>query len=186
MRTGTAISAAAVGVGARRSAAKSISVVSVSWPTAEISGMRHWRRGADHDLLVERPQVLEAAAAARDDQHVRARHGSASGRQGVEAPDRGGDLRRPRPRPAPAPARPARGAGSGRRAGAGCPGSPRRSARSPRRSRSGRNGSGCLRSASNSPSAASVSSAVLQQLEQRALAGEFHASTTIWYCERPG
>ena len=39
-RTGTAISAAAVGVGARRSAAKSISVTSVSWPTAEISGIR--------------------------------------------------------------------------------------------------------------------------------------------------
>ena len=39
MRTGTAISAAAVGVGARRSEAKSISVVSVSCPTAEISGM---------------------------------------------------------------------------------------------------------------------------------------------------
>ena len=39
-RTGTAISAAAVGVGARRSAAWSISVVSVSWPTAEINGIR--------------------------------------------------------------------------------------------------------------------------------------------------
>ena len=38
-RTGTAISAAAVGVGARTSAAKSISVTSVSWPTAEISGI---------------------------------------------------------------------------------------------------------------------------------------------------
>ena len=38
-RTGTAISAAAVGVGARRSLAKSIKVVSVSWPTAEISGI---------------------------------------------------------------------------------------------------------------------------------------------------
>ena len=38
-RTGTAISAAAVGVGARRSAAKSISVTSVSWPTAEMSGI---------------------------------------------------------------------------------------------------------------------------------------------------
>eukprot|EP01035_Chromulina_nebulosa_P036342 gene36342-48947_t len=37
--TGTAISAAAVGVGARLSAAKSISVMSVSWPTAEISGI---------------------------------------------------------------------------------------------------------------------------------------------------
>ena len=39
LRTGTAISAAAVGVGARRSAAWSISVVSVSCPTAEISGI---------------------------------------------------------------------------------------------------------------------------------------------------
>ena len=39
VRTGTAISAAAVGVGARTSAAKSISVTSVSWPTAEISGI---------------------------------------------------------------------------------------------------------------------------------------------------
>ena len=38
-RTGTAISAAAVGVGARRSEAKSISVMSVSCPTAEISGI---------------------------------------------------------------------------------------------------------------------------------------------------
>ena len=38
-RTGTASSAAAVGVGARWSAARSISVVSVSWPTAEISGI---------------------------------------------------------------------------------------------------------------------------------------------------
>jgi localization factor PodJL len=38
-RTGTAISAAAVGVGARLSAAKSISVTSVSCPTAEISGI---------------------------------------------------------------------------------------------------------------------------------------------------
>ena len=38
--TGTAISAAPVGVGARTSAARSISVQSVSWPTAEITGMR--------------------------------------------------------------------------------------------------------------------------------------------------
>ena len=38
-RTGTAISAAAVGVGARRSAARSIRVVSVSCPTAEINGI---------------------------------------------------------------------------------------------------------------------------------------------------
>ena len=38
-RTGTAISAAPVGVGARRSATKSIRVVSVSCPTAEMTGM---------------------------------------------------------------------------------------------------------------------------------------------------
>ena len=39
LRTGTAISAAAVGVGARKSAAKSHRVVSVSCPTAEIIGI---------------------------------------------------------------------------------------------------------------------------------------------------
>ena len=38
-RTGTAISAAAVGVGARRSATKSAIVESVSWPTPLITGM---------------------------------------------------------------------------------------------------------------------------------------------------
>ena len=37
--TGTAISAAAVGVGALKSATKSISVISVSWPIAEIIGI---------------------------------------------------------------------------------------------------------------------------------------------------
>ena len=38
-RTGTANSAAALGVGARMSETKSINVVSVSWPTAEIRGI---------------------------------------------------------------------------------------------------------------------------------------------------
>ena len=79
------------GVGARWSAAWSISVVSVSWPTAEIKRDRARRRGAHHDLLVERPQVLERAAAARDDQDVRPRHRPAR-RQAVEARDRGRDL----------------------------------------------------------------------------------------------
>ncbi len=64
-RTGTAISAAAVGVGARRSAAKSVNVVSVSWPTAEISGDFTGSGGADHDFLVEAPEVLKAAPAPR-------------------------------------------------------------------------------------------------------------------------
>ena len=70
LRTGTAISAAAVGVGARTSAAKSHSVVSVSWPTAEMIGIVRGGDGADHLLLVERPQILDRAAAARDDHQV--------------------------------------------------------------------------------------------------------------------
>ena len=69
-RTGTAISAAPVGVGARRSEAKSISVVSVSWPTAEISGIVRRGRRAHDDFLVEAPEILQAAAAARDDQQI--------------------------------------------------------------------------------------------------------------------
>ena len=47
--------------------------------------------GADDDLLVEAPEVLEAAAAARDDEHVGPRH-RAAGADGVEAADGGGDL----------------------------------------------------------------------------------------------
>ena len=50
------------------------------------------RRGAHHDLLVEGPEVFQAAAAPRHDQQVRARRVPAA-RQGVEALDRGGDLR---------------------------------------------------------------------------------------------
>ena len=41
MMSGTASSAAALGVGARRSAAKSAMVKSVSWPTAEMTGVSH-------------------------------------------------------------------------------------------------------------------------------------------------
>ncbi len=49
------------------------------------------RRGADHDLLVERPQVLQRAAAARDDQQIRPADAPAFG-QRVEAVDGGRDL----------------------------------------------------------------------------------------------
>ncbi len=49
------------------------------------------RRRPDHALLVERPQVLERAAAARHDQDVRARHRPAR-RQPIEAFDRRRDL----------------------------------------------------------------------------------------------
>ena len=48
-------------------------------------------RRAHHDLLVERPQVLERTAAARDDDQIRARQRPAF-RQRVEAFDRVGDF----------------------------------------------------------------------------------------------
>ena len=54
------------------SATRSISVQSVSWPTAEMTGMRRGGDGARQRLVVEAPQILEAAAAARHDEHVRA------------------------------------------------------------------------------------------------------------------
>ena len=59
-----------MGVGARASATKSQIVKSVSWPTPDTIGMRRFEHRARHDLLVERPQVLDRSAAARDDQHV--------------------------------------------------------------------------------------------------------------------
>ena len=46
---------------------------------------------ADHDLLIETPEVFDGAAAARHDQHVRTRHGTVD-RQGIESPDGLGDL----------------------------------------------------------------------------------------------
>ena len=51
------------------------------------------RHGAGDDLFVEAPQILEASAAARDDDQVGPRHGSADD-QPVEAVDGGGDLDR--------------------------------------------------------------------------------------------
>ena len=49
------------------------------------------RRGAHHDLLVERPQILQRAAAARHDDEIGPRDAAAL-RQRVEAVDRGRDL----------------------------------------------------------------------------------------------
>ena len=65
----TASSAAADGVGARRSATKSMIVVSVSWPTAEITGVWQEKR---HALLflIERPKILDRTASAAHDQHI--------------------------------------------------------------------------------------------------------------------
>ena len=70
----TTISAAADGVGARRSATKSAIVVSVSWPTAEITGTGDIRDRAGDDFLVERPQVFDRTAPAADDDDVDAGH----------------------------------------------------------------------------------------------------------------
>ena len=104
------------------------SVVSVSCPTAEIDRDRRAGDRADHDLLVERPQILDRAAAARDDQQVGPRHRPVRAER-VEAAHRRRDLlgralalhqHRPDQHMA---------SGSGPRAGGGCRGSPRRSAR---------------------------------------------------------
>ncbi len=69
-------------------------VKSISWPTPLTTGMRAGVDGARHALVVEGPQVLERAAAARQDQHV-----ALGPRRGQPAG--------PRPAPAPPP-RPAR------------------------------------------------------------------------------
>ena len=167
-RTGTAISAAAVGVGARRSAAWSISVVSVSCPTAEISGIGDCGRGADDLFLVERPQVLDRAAAARNDQQV----GTRLDRR--KASDRVGDAAPPRPRPGPATGHTMTRVGQ-------------RSSRRWRMSRitapvgevttpmtRGRNGSLRLRAGIEQPFGGERLAAALEQRQQRALARELH------------
>ncbi len=120
-RTGTAISAAAVGVGARRSAAKSISVTSVSWPTAEISGIMLAAAARttisslnDHRSSSEPPPRATMMRSGRG--------GAPPAFERVEARDGGGDLggrafalhlHRPEQHVARE---------SGRRAGAGCRG----------------------------------------------------------------
>ncbi len=55
-RSGTTSSAAAEGVGARRSATKSAMVTSLSWPTAETTGMRQsaMARATASSLKVQR------------------------------------------------------------------------------------------------------------------------------------
>ena len=70
------------------------------------------RRGAHRDLLVECPQILERAAAARHDQHVRARHRSVAG--SALKPDRCATRPR-RTRPEPRPPTTGRGERSARR-----------------------------------------------------------------------
>ena len=57
------ISAPAVGVAARKSAAKSLMVKSISCPTAETTGTADWTMARER-LLVEGPQILQAASTA--------------------------------------------------------------------------------------------------------------------------
>ena len=68
--SGTTRRAAAVGVDARTSAARSQSGVSCSWPTADTTGTVHVGDRAHDALVGERQQILEAAAAAREHDHV--------------------------------------------------------------------------------------------------------------------
>jgi hypothetical protein len=70
------------------SAAKSHRVVSVSCPTAEMVGICGRGERAHHLFLVKGPQILDRAAAARDDEKV------GPARHGVEAAHRRRDLGR--------------------------------------------------------------------------------------------
>ena len=63
-------SAAADGVGARRSATKSHMVKSVSWPTAEITRQGGLGDGPGHRFGVERGQVLQGTAAPGNDDQL--------------------------------------------------------------------------------------------------------------------
>ena len=63
-------SAAAEGVGARRSATKSAMVKSVSWPTAETMGSARGGDGAGNALAVEGGQIFQRSSAAGEDDDV--------------------------------------------------------------------------------------------------------------------
>ena len=73
--SGTTRFAASVGVEARRSATRSSSGLSASWPIALTSGVDAGRGGTHELLVAEHQQVLEVAAAAGDDDHVDLRVG---------------------------------------------------------------------------------------------------------------
>ena len=81
------ISAAAEGVGARRSATRSAIVRSVSCPTAEIVGIRDRASARATHSLLNGFEVLGRASPAREDQDV-------EGAAAVEGVDRVGDLER--------------------------------------------------------------------------------------------
>ncbi len=91
LRTGTAISAAAVGVG-RALVGGEIDQRDVGLMADRRDQRDHAvGRSPHHDLLVERPEILQRPAAAGDDQKIRTRDAAAFG-QRVEATDGGGHL----------------------------------------------------------------------------------------------
>ena len=106
--TGTAASAACVGVEQATAATSSISVRSAWWPTEAIDRHAQQRHRAAQRLVAEREQVGERAAAAGDDHDVDLR----AGREVLQrARDRRGGAavldRRERPHQPPGPAAPA-------------------------------------------------------------------------------
>ena len=88
---GTAHSAALVGVGARASAARSISVQSVSWPTAEMSGMA-LAAAARTTISSLKPHRSSRLPPPRATISTSGRGMRPPGRQRIEAADGGGDL----------------------------------------------------------------------------------------------
>ena len=124
-------------------------MTSVSWPTAEIVGIRRRGERSGDALVVERREVLGGAAAARDDQDVEA---PPALQRADRLHDLGGGVlaldadRVDRDREAVEPAREDREDVADRR---------RPPATSRRRSRAGRRGIGRLRAVSKSPSASS-------------------------------
>ena len=182
-RTGTAISAAAVGVGARTSAAKSIKVTSVSWPTAEISG-------------------IMLAAAARTTISSLNDHRSSSEpppratmiRWGLNG-TRAGSALKPLMAAATSSAEPSPCTRTGhtttwrgKRAASRCKMSrmtaPVGEVTTP--ITSGRNGSSCLRAGSNRPSAASFFLRSSTSAISAPIPAGSSDSTTIWYFDWPG
>ena len=168
-RTGTAISAAAVGVGARRSAAKSHRLVSVSCPTAEMIGIEHaaTARTTASSLNAHRSSIDPPPRATMT--RSGARLPPASRRTRAPPP------RSPPPRPSPCTFTGQTSTWLGQR-----------SARRWRISRitapvgdvttpmvRGRNGSGCLARGVEQPLGGQARLQPLEQRHQRAFAGQF-------------
>ncbi len=148
--SGTSSSAACEGVAARASATRSVSVTSISWPTALTTGHRRGRDLAHQRLVVEGGEIVGRSAAATEDDDLDLGHAAEERQRARHALGRVRPLHRAR-------------------APGGCAPPPRRNATltmswmaapSPLVTTPmtrGSSGSARLRSAANSPSAASFS-----------------------------